>query len=137
MEQFDNAAFQMRKVNWFGKKILGLQCRGALGDVAGKGAIKITGISLVAGWRRKISQTDRPSKSGSRMSSRIKSGLNCRARLNASTPLVATMNSHPSPARRYCINSTNSLLVIHNQNPWYHAGLNKVTASTPIQRRYG
>ena len=42
------------------------------------------------------------------MSSRIKSGLNCRAWLNACTPLLATMNSQPNPARRYCTSSTKS-----------------------------
>ena len=48
----------------------------------------------------KISQTDKPSRSGSKISRKIRSGLNCRAWLNACTPSLATMNSQLKLASR-------------------------------------
>ena len=55
--------------------------------------MKMTGILFGAGWRRKISQTERPSRSGSKISSRIRFGFIVRAWLKAWTPSLATIKS--------------------------------------------
>ena len=94
--------------------------------------MKMTGIFFVDGWRRRISQTDRPSRSGSRMSSRIKSGLEL-PRLAQRLDAVVGHDEVVALPRELVLQQLDEIvLVIHDQNTVRHAA--KLAGSAPTTK---
>ena len=83
--------------------------------------MKMIGIFLVDGWRRRISQTDRPSRSGSKISSRIRSGLEL-PRLAQRLHAVAGHDEFAAQPGEAILHQLDEIaLVVHNQNSRHHA----------------